>query len=274
MRTASKVLGAIFLVAAIAGHASAGEPGKTTLKPLYDHSKTKIEYKKQTSTNTYNYSTTQSDQLNLQEYKRLKNAPSPNTVVYYTTTTTTYQPQETQKHYVYTEPKTVVTCGDYYKYQHATAGCVLPSPPPPPPQPEVKGCVHTNNVKHDCSDHHHAHNKPPVYMKVESCGDKVIRRLSNTPSGERQYSVCYSDLNHLPEFKRNMALLDRMEQASVKACRDVSMTLYSLRAKTNCKNDTLANAVYEAKVPGLVDAYYVRTGKVRPKVHVGQPIMN
>ena len=270
MKLVSKVVGAAILLAAFAAPGYAGEPGKTKLEPLYDYSH---KYEKKTYVKkdgyTYSYTTSKADELNLKEYKRLKEAPKPQPkVVYYTT-----EPKQTQT-YVYTEQKVYqqppVTCGDYYKYQQ-TSTCVAPEPK----KVITYGCVPTEPK---CVHHQKveampvAPVKPPVHMVVQNC-DKVITRLKDTSDGQRRYSVCYSDLMHLSQKQRNTVLLDRMEKASVKACRDISMTLYSLRAKKDCAEDTMVAAVYEANLPGLVDAYYISTGKGRPTVKVGDPIM-
>lgn len=282
MTFVSRIVAAAVLLTACAGPAFAGEPGKTKLQPLYGHPQTKVEVQKhsyvQQGGHSYTYTTSKSDALNLKEYKRLQDNPPPQPKIVYRAVTP--QPYHSNTHTTYTYTQPPVTCGDFYSYTHTAAGCVAP-PPPPPPQPYRCVQPHTNGYTgQPCGTHYTKYapepiqpQHPPVYMKVESCGDKVIRRLKNTPEGQRQYSVCYSDLLHLPESQLNMALLDRMETASGKACRDISRS-YSLSAKRNCVEDTLVNAVYEANLPGLVDAYYIRTGKLRPKVHVGQPIMN
>ena len=123
------------------------------------------------------------------------------------------------------------------------------APPPPPPAPA-----------------------PQPWVNFVDCGDSVIRRLPNTRDGERSYEVCYSDLMHYSAYERNSELIERIETAAQRACRDSSSALYSLRASRNCRSEATEVAVYSADVPGLVEFYLAREGRPIPNVHVGDPI--
>ena len=112
----------------------------------------------------------------------------------------------------------------------------------------------------------------PVALAVESCADDIIERISDTRDGRKRYSVCYSDLNTMPLQERNLVLIKRMEEASERACDASSSVLYSIRAQRECEEETLQASVYEADLPGLVQAYHQVTGTYRPNVEVGRPI--
>ena len=118
---------------------------------------------------------------------------------------------------------------------------------------------------------------PPVhhgYLGFYDCGNDVIKRLKDGRNDEKRYSVCYSDLKHLPVYKRNEILVDRIELAARRACDDRSFALYNLRAERKCRTEAETDAVYSANLPGLVEYYFAKNGKRIPRVNVGDPIYN
>lgn len=165
------------------------------------------------------------------------------------------------------------------------------APPSPPPAPVATPCY----VPNPCAaapapvvtyQQLPAHPPVPVpypthqverydWLAMEQCREDTIRRLPNTRDGDRQYSVCYSDLMHLSAYDRNVELLDRIETASRRACRDQGISsFYSSRARRSCQEDATEDAVYSANLPGLVDLYNYREHGYTPNVEVGRPIYN
>lgn len=129
--------------------------------------------------------------------------------------------------------------------------------PPPPPRPIAP----PPPPRHD-------------WLAYNDCGGKTIRRLKDGRNDERRYEVCFSDLNYAAPHDRNVALLERIELASKKACRDTSFSsLYYMRAQRECRSEATEDAVFSANVPGLVDYYYAKNGKRRPNVVVHDPVM-
>ena len=112
------------------------------------------------------------------------------------------------------------------------------------------------------------------WLAIEECRENTVRRLPRTRDGERQYEVCYADLMHMSDYERNSELLERIETASRRACRDGLNALYSRRATRSCREEATLDAVYAANLPGLVDLYNHREGRYVPNVNVGRPIMN
>ncbi len=272
MRIARFIAGAAMIASAFAMPAFAGEPGSSlkpiyTPPPTYSHTPppapTYAPAPTQSYSKSYSHSsTTSADVRNQQQYNRLVATPPPPPRVVYRQVqpTTTYTRPTTTYH-----PPAQPTCG------YATTTCRTPAPhpaPPPPPPPPVSNCHYQAAPQgYPCGPQY----QPPAYIGLDTCGDDVIKRLSNTRDGQRRYSVCYSDLKHLTEYDRNMILLERMEKAADKACRDHRSISYGLSARRDCEEESLEQSVYDAPVRGLVEAYNIKYNKRSPKVHVGKP---
>lgn len=259
---------------AFAGSAQAGEPGRT-LKPIYQpgHSASSSHSQSYASSSGSAYShayassgPNAADVRNQYELNRLASIPPSQQRVIYT------QPSSPVQHYqpAPTYRPAPNNCNVQGGYPCGHTGPVYHPAPQPPAQQPCPQYPQPGTVCHGGPNFHPGY--PPVFLDVKPCGDKIIKRISDTRDGQRRYSVCYADLNHLAPPDRNRILLDRMNDAAKKACRDASSVLYSLRAKKDCQEDTLEAAVFEANLPGLVDTYFAVTGKRHPTVRVGDPI--
>lgn len=293
MKLIWKLLSAGLALSALALPVYADAPGKT-LQPIYAPPAPKpapapalVQSRTYTTqpTTTYVYRSTtpsQSDIRNQAEARRIVTTQQQHTVIYRHVAP---QPQPVQPTYRYVTTQ-VPVCPTYsyqtrttYTVRHAPAPthCAVPAPQPrpvhPAPQPHHPCPAHgqTGYSKHTCPVHAP---KQITYVPipVETCEGKIIERMSDTRDGRKQYSVCYSDLTHLPPQDFSWALLERMERASDKACEQSSSVLYSIRAERECREETLERSVYETKMPLVINAYLVKTGKRQPKVHVGDPI--
>ena len=293
MKLVWKLLSAGLALSAFALPGYADAPGKK-LQPIYAPPAPKpapVQSRTYTTppTTTYVYKSTaptQSDIRNQAEARRIVNTQQQQKVIYRQTVSQPHPAQTTYRHVTTQVP----LCPTYshntqstYTVRHAPAPthCAVPAPQPrpvvhhaPQPQPHHPCPAHgqTNHSHHTCPVH--APQQQVVYapIPVETCHGKIIERLSNTRDGRKQYSVCYSDLTHLPPQDFSWALLERMERAADKACDQSSSVLYSIRAERECREETLERSVYETNMPVVVDAYLIKTGKRQPKVRVGDPI--
>ena len=190
------------------------------------------------------------------------------TRTYTTTTSGCYTPNPCASHHA-PPTRTTTTTRTYVRSVPTATPCYTPNPcaappapavvyhqPAPAPQPEPQ------IVRYD-------------WLAIEQCRENTIRRLSTSRDGERSYAVCYADLMHLSDYERNSELLERIETASRRACRDQGISsFYSSRARRECRDEATEDAVYAANLPGLVDLYNHREGNYTPNVNVGRPIMN
>ena len=285
----------------LAAPALAGEGGKTALKPIYQppvkQQVTTQSYSSTSYTTSHTVNDGRTTYLNQQENSRLLASPPPppRTVVYQSGPTcgTTYtysqgsvcgtaaprpapapcgSPCYTQAPAPRPMPAPTPVAAPCYSPCYTAAPA--PRPMPAPPAPCYNPCYNQQQpvTYVPAPPPPPQAPYPPTWVHVESCGDKIIDRISDTRDGQRRYEVCFSDLLHLSDIDRNAILLDRIDIATGKACRDTSSVLYSIRSKRNCEEDTMERAVYEANVPGLVEAYNRKTGKRTPTVDVGRPI--
>lgn len=265
------VIAAVSVAGMTAAHA--GEPGKKTLKRIYSaptyHEPAPQTYYEPEPT----YSQPgESDYRNQSELDRLNSIPAPKPTVrqVYTQPRTTYHAPKPTYHApkpTYHPPKPT------YHAPKPTYHAPAPTYHPPKPQPPISHCGqqpsgHYGHGAPTCSvavPHH------PEWVPVKHC-EKEIRRIKSTKDGRRRYEVCFSDLMHLPEHKRNYELLERMETAAKRVCRN-STSSFGTRYYRSCREESLEESVlHAAHVPGLVEAYYYKTGKKKPQVKVGKPI--
>lgn len=290
MHAFNKFIGAACLIAAIALPASAGQPGRyyQAPKPVPApvHPVAPVQYEPVRTHATTN--------LNIEAERQLVASPPPPPKVVY------QQQAPVQPKYNYVRQ----TAPTYHAPKPTTQHRVCHTPPPTPrpthkpagpvchvPRPAPKPTYHAPKpVYHPPKPAYHApkptyHTPKPAYhapkpgyghghgyVKFDPCGHKTITRIENTRKGQRQYIVCFADLGHLPPKKRNAILLDRVEEASKKACRSLRGSIYSARSRRQCREDTTRTAVLKSGLPGLEKAYLRSTGKGRPKVHVGKPV--
>lgn len=251
--------------------------------------------------------TTQSDVRNQAETQRIINTPAPQPRVVYRQVQPAQQPQIVQQRYVTSVPQ-VQTCPTYapaptyrqtttYSYQSApnctvsapqpapvqtiarpcaVPTCQVSAPPPRPVQVAPRPCAVPYAQTGYVQQQTYATTCPvyaePAAIQVSTCDGKIIEKMKDTRDGRKRYAVCYADLTHMSEVERNLILLERMEIAAEKACDERSSALYTIRAQRACEAEAVEAAVYDAHLPGLVDAWYSKTGKAQPKVTVGQPI--
>ena len=190
------------------------------------------------------------------------------TRTYTTTTSGCYTPNPCASHHA-APTRTTTTTRTYVRSVPSATPCYTPNPCAAPPAPAV--------VYHQPAP---APQPAPQivrydWLAIEQCRENTIRRLSTSRDGERSYAVCYADLMHLSDYDRNSELLERIETASRRACRDQGISaFYSSRARRECRDEATEDAVYAANLPGLVDLYNHREGNYTPNVNVGRPIMN
>ena len=76
----------------------------------------------------------------------------------------------------------------------------------------------------------------------------------------------------LTAYERNERLLERIEKASKKACRDSSFSFYSRRYENKCQDEATEDAAYNVRIAGFAEFYRAKKGIRRPDIHVGAPI--
>lgn len=278
MTSAKPMIGAALTLFALSFPAFAGEPGPGLKpyapKPKPHHVQTYEPTTSYSSSYSSSYGSSSSSyatsELNRQSAERLAANP-PRTTSYSTSYSSGYS-QNVPPKYTYSQQPTYVQPAPTY-YPAPTPNCgyqptVCPTGPAPVyhPAPTYQPAPAPYPTGYQPAPYGHN------WLNVDPCGDKTIRRLKDTRKGERRYEVCYADLMQLSAYERNERLLDRIELASKKACRDTSFAFYARRASRKCESEATEDAAYNVRIAGFADFYRAKMGIRRPDIHVGAPI--